>query len=129
MKRFFDAKFTPYPHYIVFGFEVFLEGLNQFRPSDLLYITNQTPVSVAIHDDSLTGEPSFTVQQDPKQLMEQFGILIVKDVEHPKADDLEPLPDRVKKDWKSWENQVPVIEFNCDNYDLNELLWRRDWKN
>lgn len=62
MKRFFDAKFTPYPHYIVFGFEVFLEGLNQFRPSDLLYITNQTPVNVAIHDDSLTGEPSFTVQ-------------------------------------------------------------------
>ena len=111
------------------GFEVFLEGLNQFRPSDLLYITNQTPVSVAIHDDSLAGEPSFTVQQDPKQLMEQFGILIVKDAEHPKADDLEPLPDRVKKDWKSWENQVPVIEFNSDNYDLNELLWRRDWKN
>ena len=58
MKRFF----TPYPHYIVFGFQVFLEGLNQFRPSDLLYITNQTPVSVAIHDDSLAGEPSFTVQ-------------------------------------------------------------------
>ena len=50
-------------------------------------------------------------------------------MEHPKADELETLPDRVKKDWKSWENQVPIIEFNSDNYDLKELLWRRDWKN
>ena len=29
------------------------------------------------------------------------------------------LPDGVKKEWKQWVNQVPVINFNSGKYDLN----------
>ena len=29
------------------------------------------------------------------------------------------LPDGVKKEWKQWVNQVPVIDFNSGKYDLN----------
>ena len=29
------------------------------------------------------------------------------------------LPGEVKKQWKQWVNQVPVIGFNSDKYDLN----------
>ena len=85
-KQFFNVEFTPYPHYIVFDFEALLEALNECRTSDLTYISKQTPVSVAIHD-SLSGEPTFIVHENPKELIRLFVAelecrqrLIVEDV-------------------------------------------------
>ena len=126
-KQFFQVKFTPYPHYIVFDFEALLEALNQCPTSDLTYISKQTPVSVAIHD-SLSDEPTFIVHENPKELIRLFVAelerrqkLIIDDVKetYPKPEDFDMLPDRVQKDWNRWVNQVPVIGFNSGKYDLN----------
>ena len=39
------------------------------------------------------------------------------------------LPDGVKKEWKQWVNQVPVIGFNSGKYDLNFYPDRKKTKN
>ena len=125
-KQYFKVKFRPYPHYIVFDFEAFLEALDECRTSDLTYTSSQKPISVAIHDIWF-DEPSFIVHENPKLLTRQFVAelerrqkLIVEDVEdsYPEPDDFDMLPDRVKEDWKRWINQVLVIGFNSGKYIL-----------
>ena len=39
--------------------------------------------------------------------------------QHPYPSDFQMLPGEVKKQWKQWINQVPVIGFNSGKYDLN----------
>ena len=39
--------------------------------------------------------------------------------QHPYPSDFQMLPGEVKKQWKQWVNQVPVISFNSGKYDLN----------
>ena len=93
----------------------------------MTYITNQIPVSVGICD-SLTKKPAFIVHEDLQELIRQFVVefqrrqeLILNEVTelYPYADDFEMLPDKVQKNWKRWINQVPVIGFNGDRYDLS----------
>ncbi|XP_057290810.1 uncharacterized protein LOC130613491 [Hydractinia symbiolongicarpus] len=99
------------------------------QTSDLTYISEHVPVSVAIHD-SLNGDPTFLEHDDPKILVERFveqlekrHALIVKDVErmYPRPDDFDMLPDKTQKAWNEWVNQVVVIGFNSGKYDLNMI--------
>ena len=39
--------------------------------------------------------------------------------QHPYPSDFQILPGEVKVQWSQWVNQVPVIGFNSDKYDLN----------
>ncbi|XP_057292550.1 uncharacterized protein LOC130621260 [Hydractinia symbiolongicarpus] len=129
VQRYFKKEFRPYPHYIVFDFEALLLPLNQRQTSDLTYISEHVPVSVAIHD-SLNGDPTFLEHDDLKILVERFveqlekrHALIVKEVErmYPRPDDFDMLPDKTQKAWNEWVNQVAVIGFNSGKYDLNMI--------
>ncbi|XP_057316834.1 uncharacterized protein LOC130657857 [Hydractinia symbiolongicarpus] len=128
-RRYVKKKFRPYPHYIVFDFEALMLPLNQRQTSDLTYISEHVPVSVAIHD-SLNWDPTFLEHDDPKILVERFAeqlekrhAIIVKYVErmYPRPDDFDMLPDKTQKAWNEGVNQVAVIGFNSGKYDLNMI--------
>ena len=73
-------------------------------------------------------EPVYLVDKNPEHLVERFiqavtekQKAIARDVlkQHPYPSDFQKLPHGVKKQWKQWVNQVPVIGFNSGKYDLN----------
>ena len=124
---FFEWKFTPYPHFMVFDFEALMKALDLRKTCDLTYHSRHTAISVAIHD-SLNAEPTFIINEEAKELtrlfieeLERRQALIVEEVErmHPRPSDFKMLPERVKARWKDWVNQVPVFGFNSRKYDLN----------
>ncbi|XP_057290938.1 uncharacterized protein LOC130613641 [Hydractinia symbiolongicarpus] len=118
--------------------------LHQRQTSDLTYISEHVPVSVAIHD-SLNWDPTFLEDDDPKILVERFveqlenrHALIVKEVERmfPRPDDFDMLPNKTQKAWNEWVNQVAVIGFNSGNYyrwcksldcKLEKLVFPYEW--
>ena len=84
-------------------------------------------MSVAVHD-TLSKEPVYLVDKNPERLVERFieavtqkQKAIAADVlkQYPYPSDFQMLPDEVKKKWKQWVNQVPVVGFNSSKYDLN----------
>ena len=126
--KFFEWKFTPYPHFIVFDFEAMMKVLDHHKTRDLTYHSRHVPISVAIHDSLYAEQPTFIASEDPKELtklfieeLERRQALIVKEVErmHPLPSDFEMLPKTVKTRWRDWLNQVPVFGFNSGKYDLN----------
>ena len=126
-RRWKDGFLSQNSHYIVLDFEALLKVLNECRTSDLTYISEQTVVSVAIHD-TLGGEPSFLIHKDLKELIRLFveelkrrQKLIVENVKdvYPYPLDFAMLPCAVLDEWERWINRVPVIGFNSGKYDLN----------
>ena len=76
----------------------------------------------------MSKEPEYLVDENPERLIKRFiEVLtenqetIVADVlkQHPYPSDFQMLPGEVKKQWKQWVTQVPVIGFNSGKYDLN----------
>ena len=65
----FEKKFTPYPHFIVYDFEVILALLNEHPRDDLTYLSRHIPISVAIHD-TLSKQPVYLVNEKPECLIE-----------------------------------------------------------
>ena len=65
----FEKKFTPYPHFIVYDFEVILALLNEHPRDDLMYLSRHIPISVAIHD-TLSKQPVYLVNEKPECLIE-----------------------------------------------------------
>ena len=127
--KFFDWKFTPYPHFIVFDCEARVIPENVKPTEDLTYIHKQVAISVAIHD-TLGDEPVYLEDEDPKELTRHFMEVlyrkqraIVESVElmHPRPSDFDKLPKKVKTNWCEWVSQVPVYGFNSGKYDLNLL--------
>lgn len=125
--KFFEWKFTPYPHFIVYDFEARVLPENIRPTEDLTYIHKQVAVSVAIHD-SLSEEPVYLEDADPKELTRRFMEVlyqkqeaIVEDVEkiYPRPSDFKMLPKKARSRWNEWVNQVPVYGFNSGKYDLN----------
>ena len=119
-KRYFQKEFRAYPHYIVFDFEALLQVMNQKQTDDLVYVSRQVPVSVAIHD-SLSESPTFIEHEDPKMVVQLFveelkrrRALIVEEVNriYPRLDDFEMLSKKDQKAWNDWVDQVAVISFN-----------------
>ena len=123
----FEKEFRQYPHFIVHDWEAIQKPLNEQPTDDLTYIAKHVPVSVAICD-TLGREPVYLVDKDPEKLVEKFmdalskkRDAIVKDIEtkYPYPSDFVMLPKKVKKNWKEWVNQVPVVGFNSGKYDMN----------
>ena len=68
-KVWFEKVFMPYPHFMVYNFEAILAPLNEHPTDDLRYLSRHIPISVAIHD-TLTKEPVYLVDENPKYLIE-----------------------------------------------------------
>ena len=49
-KAWFEKEFTPYPHFIVYDFEVMMALLNENPTDDLKYLSSHTPTTVVMHD-------------------------------------------------------------------------------
>ena len=62
----FEKEFTPYPHFIVYGFEAILAPLNGHPTDDLTYLLRHIPISVAVHD-TLSKELVYLVDKNPKR--------------------------------------------------------------
>ena len=115
----------------MYDLEARLVPLNERPTGDLTYLSRHIEISVAVHDtlSEETGEePVYLVDKNPGRLVERFiealtekQKAIVADVlkQYPYPSDFQMLLDEVKKQWKQWVNQVPVIGFNSGKYDLN----------
>ena len=123
----FEKEFRWYPHFIVHDWEAIQKPLNEQPRDDLAYIAKHAPVSVTVCD-TLSGESVYLVDKDPEKLVEKFmdtlskkRDAIVKDVEtkYPHPSDFMVLSKEVNKNWKEWVNQVPVVGFNSEKYDIN----------
>ena len=68
MKSWFEQKFTPCPHFIVYDFEAILIPLNDHPTDDLTYLSRHIPVSVGIHD-TLSKDPVYLVDENLECLL------------------------------------------------------------
>ena len=102
--KFFEWKFTPYPHFIVYDFEARVLPQNIKPTKDLTYIHKQVAVSVAIHD-TLSEEPVYLEDTDPKELtrrlmevLRQKQRAIAENIEalYPRLSDFKMLPKKVR---------------------------------
>ena len=127
--KWFDKKFIPYPHYMVFDSEAILKVINEVRTTDLTYKSRHIPASLAV-SDSCTKKPVYCVNENPKQLIEEFmdvlqdkWVVITEDVRRkfPLPVDFDMLPERVRNEWNRWYDQVPVFGFNSGSYDINSI--------
>ena len=103
-KVWFEKKFTPYPHFIVYDFEAILATFNEKPTDDLTYLSRHVPISVAIHD-TLSKEPVYLVDKKPKRLIKRFTEALTETQEaiaadvlkqHPYPSDFQMLPGEVK---------------------------------
>ena len=125
----FEKEFTPYPHFIVYDFEVIFAPLNEHHTDDLTYLSGHIPISIAVHDtlsEEREEEPVYLVDKNPERLTERFIEVTEKQEaiaanvlkQRPYPSDFQMLPGEVKEQWRQWVNQVPVIGFNSGKYDL-----------
>ena len=128
-KVWFEKEFMPYPHFIVYDFEMILASSYEHPTDDLTYLSRYIPISIAIHE-ALSKESVYLLDGNPEHLIERFIEALTKkqkaiavDVlkHHPYPSDFEIPPGEVKEQWKQWVNQVPVIGFNSGKYDLNMM--------
>ena len=126
---FFEWKFTPYPHFIVFDCEARVIPENVKPTEDLTYVHKQVAISVAIHD-TLGDEPVYLEDDNPKELtrrlmevlyQKQRAIAESVELMYPRPSDFSMLAKKVKARWAEWVSQVPVYGFNSGKYDLNLL--------
>ena len=120
-------EFTPYPHFTVHDFEAMIAPLNEHPTDDLTHLSRNIPISVAVHD-TLSKEPAYLVNENPKRLIELLIEVLTEKQEtiaadilkqHPYPSDFHMLLGDVKEQWSQWVNQVLVIGFNSDKYDIN----------
>ena len=106
---------------------MFLPPLNEHPTDNLTYLSRHILISVTVHD-TLSKGAEYLVDKKPKPLIKRFTEALTEKQEaiaadvlkqHPYPSDFKILPDEVKKQWKPWVNQVPVIGFNSVKYDLN----------
>ena len=119
-KVWFEKKFTPYLHFIVYNFEAVSTLLNEHPTDDLKYLSRHIPISVAVHD-RLSKEPVYLVSKNPKRSVKRFIEVLTGKQEaiaadalkqYPYPSDFEMLPGEVQKQWRQEVNQVPVTGFN-----------------
>ena len=100
-----EKTFTPYPHFIVYDFEAILTPLDKHPTDDLTYLSRHIPISVAVHD-TLSKEPVYLVDENPKRLIRRFIEVLTEKQEavaedalmqHPYPSDFQMLPGKVQK--------------------------------
>ena len=65
----FEKKYTPYSHFMVYDFEAILVPINEHPTGDLTYLSRHIAISVAIHD-TFKKETVCLVDENPKCLIE-----------------------------------------------------------
>ena len=55
----------------MYDFEAILAPLNEHPTDDLTYLSRDIPISIAVHD-TLSKEPVYLVDENPKLLIERF---------------------------------------------------------
>ena len=109
----FEKKFTPYPHFIVYDFEAILAPLKEHPTNNLTYLSSHIPISVTVHD-ILSKELVYLVDENPERLIELFIEVLTEKQEaiaadvlkqHPYPSDFEMLSVEVKEQWRKWINQ------------------------
>ena len=122
-----EKEFTSYPHFIVYEFEAILAPPDEHPTEDLTYLSRHIAISAAVHD-TLSKEPVYLVNKNPKRLIKRFIEVLTGKQEaitadalkqHPYPSNFQMLPGEVHKKWRQWVNQVPVVGFNSGKYDLN----------
>ena len=123
-KNCLEGEFVPYPHYIVYDFEVVLKKKDLNLTSDLTIDCSHILISIAIND-ILTKEPIFIENGDPEVLIEEHVKELVCRQEIISevwkmylTEDVDSLLERVQSRWTTWVNQVPMFSFNSGKYDL-----------
>ena len=115
---------------LVYDFEAILAPLNEHPTDDLTYLSRHIPISVASHD-TLSKEPVYLVDENPKGFIERFIEVLTGKQEktaadvlkqHPYHSDFQMLPGEVKKQWRQWVNQVLVIGFSSGKYDIMKIM-------
>ena len=86
-----EKEFTPYPQFIVYDFEAILAPLNEHRTDNLTYLSRHIPISIAVHD-TLSKEPVYLVDKNPKLLIKQFIEVLTRKQEAIAADALKQHP-------------------------------------
>ena len=111
----------------LYDFEAIWALLNVQPTDDLTYLSSHIPISVAVQD-TLSKEPVYLVDKNPKRLIKRFIEVLTEKQEaiaadalrqHPYPSDFQMLPGEVQKQWRQWVNQVSVIDFNTGKFDLN----------
>ena len=67
----FEKGLTPYPHFIVYDFEVISAPFNEHPTDNLTYLSSHISISLAVHD-TLSKEPKYLVDENPERLTERF---------------------------------------------------------
>ena len=86
-----EKKFAPHLHFIVYDFEAILAPLNEHPTDDLTYLSRHIPISVAVHD-TLSKEPLYLVDKNPKRLNKRFIEVLTEKQEAMAADALKQHP-------------------------------------
>ena len=101
----FEKGLTPYPHFIVYDFEVISAPFNEHPTDNLTYLSSHISISLAVHD-TLSKEPKYLVDENPERLTERFIEVLTKKQEaiaadvlkqHPYPSDFQVLPGEVQK--------------------------------
>ena len=75
----------------MYDFEAISTPLNEHPTDDLTYLSSHIPISVAVHD-TLSKEPVYLVNENPKRLIERFIKVLTKKQEAIAADVLKQHP-------------------------------------
>ena len=112
----FEIEITPYPHFLLFDFEVILTPLNKHPTDELIHLLGHIPISVTVHDtlsELREEEPVYLVDKNPEPLTEQFIEVLTEKQEtmaadvlkqHPYPLDFQMLQGEVKEKWRQWIN-------------------------
>ena len=85
-KVWFEKKFTPYPHFIVYDFEAILAPINEDPIDDLTYLSKHILISV------LSKESVYLVDENQGHFIEQFIEVLTEKQEAIAADVLKQHP-------------------------------------
>ena len=75
----------------MYDFEAILAPLNEHRTEDLTYLSRHIPISITVHD-TLSKEPVYLVDKNPKRLIKRFIEVLTEKQEVMVADALKQHP-------------------------------------
>ena len=119
-----EKRTRPYPHAIFYDFKAYHDKSQQ-PTADLAYENVHVPISVSLGDtlDKMTHlcdfDPKRLVRRLVEELERQGGKIRVCVRDEFAPEDLGLLLGKQRRKLEGWCDQVPLLGFNCGQYDLN----------